>query len=277
MIDRSRFALNRILCPSLPLAQFFELAGEVGVGGVELRNDLPGVGVIDGLESAAVRDMADRSSLDILTINALQQFNLEAVLPERKRELAGLAELAERLGCRAIVLVPNNDSRDKRTPSQIFRETVGALKSFAPFLADRELLGYVEPLGFGECSLRSKVTALEAIGESGASCYRIVHDTFHHTIGPDTLATLQKNIDVKTIGLVHLSGVTSPLPLSRCRDEHRVLVTPDDRMESVRQVRILESRGYRGSLSFEPFAPEVQRRAPSELKKALAESMGLFA
>ncbi len=277
MIDGSRFALNRILCPTLPLAQLFELAAEVGAGGVELRNDLSSVDLIDGLEAAAVRAMAARHSLKILTINALQQFNLETVLHDRERQLAGLSELAERIGCPAIVLVPNNDTRDKRTPSQTFRETVLALKSFAPLLADRGLLGYVEPLGFLECSLRSKVTALEAIAESGASCYRIVHDTFHHAIGPDSLATLEKNVEIKSIGLVHLSGVTASLPLSKCRDEHRVLVTQDDRLESTSQVKILDSRGYRGSLSFEPFAPEVQRLAPSELKKALAESMGLFA
>jgi len=275
-MDNSRFALNRILCPALPLEQFFELAAEVGTGGVELRNDLPGVGLIDAHEAAAVRAMADRRSLDILTINALQQFNLDTVRAERGKELAGLSELAKRIGCQAIVLVPNNDARDKRTPSQIFRDTVRALKEFAPILADRGLLGYVEPLGFGECSLRSKVTAIEAIGESGTSCYRIVHDTFHHTVGPDTLATLQKGIDIESIGLVHLSGVTTALPLERCRDEHRVLVTKDDRMESRAQVEILESRGYRGSLSFEPFAPEVQKLSPSDLKKALSESMALF-
>jgi len=275
-MDNPRFALNRILCPALPLEQFFELAAEVGTGGVELRNDLPGVGLIDAHEAAAVRAMADRRSLDILTINALQQFNLDTVRAERGKELAGLSELAKRIGCQAIVLVPNNDARDKRTPSQIFRDTVRALKEFAPILADRGLLGYVEPLGFGECSLRSKVTAIEAIGESGTSCYRIVHDTFHHTVGPDTLATLQKGIDIESIGLVHLSGVTTALPLERCRDEHRVLVTKDDRMESRAQVEILESRGYRGSLSFEPFAPEVQKLSPSDLKKALSESMALF-
>lgn len=275
-MDNSRYALNRILCPALPLEQFFELAAEVGTGGVELRNDLPGVGLIDAHEAAAVRAMADRRSLDILTINALQQFNLDTVRAERGKELAGLSELAKRIGCQAIVLVPNNDARDKRTPSQIFRDTVRALKEFAPILADRGLLGYVEPLGFGECSLRSKVTAIEAIGESGTSCYRIVHDTFHHTVGPDTLATLQKGIDIESIGLVHLSGVTTALPLERCRDEHRVLVTKDDRMESRAQVEILESRGYRGSLSFEPFAPEVQKLSPSDLKKALSESMALF-
>ncbi len=276
MIDGSRFALNRILCPALPIEQFLALASELGAGGIELRNDLSGVGLIDGLEASAVRAMAERRSLAILTINAIQQFNLEAVLPERERELAELSELAERLGCRAIVLVPNNDLRDKRAPSQVFRETLRALKRYAPILADRGLLGYVEPLGFGECSLRSKVTALEAIGESGASCFRLVHDTFHHTIGPDTLATIERGIEIQPIGLVHLSGVTAPIPLDRCRDEHRVLVTKEDRMESVRQVRILEERGYRGSYSFEPFAPELQRRAPAELAGDLRESITLF-
>lgn len=276
MIDRARFALNRIACPKASLEELFALASKVGAGGVELRNDLPGVDVLDGLEPARVKAMAERFSLAVLTINAIQQFNLDAVRPERERELAALARSAEAIGCEAIVLVPNNDSHDPRSPSQIFRETLLALKGYAPILSDHNLLGYVEPLGFRECSLRSKVEALEAIAESGASCYRLVHDSFHHTIGPDTLATIERTLDIGAIGLVHLSGVTAAIPMERCRDEHRLLVTPEDRLESVRQVRILESRGYRGFYSFEPFAPEVQHLSSAQLSEALAASIGLF-
>ena len=61
-------------------------------------------------------------------------------------------------------------------------------------------------------------------------------------------------------GLVHISGVDDPsLAVAEMRDEHRVLVTEDDRLGNLAQIRGLFAAGYDGFLSFEPFAPEVQR------------------
>ena len=61
--------------------------------------------------------------------------------------------------------------------------------------------GFVEPLGFAECSLRSKKMAIQAIRESGQDVYRLVHDTFHHFLGPDD------RIFPAETGIVHISGV----------------------------------------------------------------------
>ena len=44
MIENSRISLNRIICPSLELEDFFKLTAELGLQKVELRNDLPGNG-----------------------------------------------------------------------------------------------------------------------------------------------------------------------------------------------------------------------------------------
>ena len=38
-----RFALNHIVAPRLPLAEFLAMAGRLGVTDVEIRNDLPDV------------------------------------------------------------------------------------------------------------------------------------------------------------------------------------------------------------------------------------------
>ena len=114
-----------------------------------------------------------------------------------------------RYDCPAIVLCPNNDTKDTRDPETRLSETVAALTAFGPSFTRRGILGYVEPLGFAECSLPSIVTAVTAITRSGHSCYRVVYDTFHHYLGPDTEKEIGTSYDVSHTGLIHVSGVES--------------------------------------------------------------------
>lgn len=272
----SRISLNRILSPSMPLEEFFDLAASVGARAVELRNDMEGVDTIDGMDPPAVAQLAARYSLSILTINALQHFNLAARRTELQSELRSLIRLAAAIRCEAIVLVPHNSTDDDRDAETSYRETVAALRAFAPYLEEGGILGYIEPLGFPECSLDSKLTALKAIRESGGGPYRIIHDTFHHSIGPDDNDALATSIPIDDIGLVHISGLEADLPPEQCRDEHRLLVTEGDRLQNTDQIKILERRGYRGFYSFEPFSPEVQALSRADLEEAVKESVALL-
>ena len=70
-----RFALNHMVAPQLDLRSFFQLARDVGVTDVEIRNDIAGKAIIDGTSAATVRALAEEAGVTILTINALQRFN----------------------------------------------------------------------------------------------------------------------------------------------------------------------------------------------------------
>lgn len=277
MNARPRFALNRIVSPALPLDRFFELARRLDISGVELRNDLPGGQVLDGLPPARVRDLAAAGGVEIVSINAVQRFNLASGLAASAKTLGDLARLGGEVGCRGIVLVPVNDRADHRSPEEIFRETVLALRALAPELERSGMVGLVEPLGFPECSLRSKIEAARAIRESGARCYKIVWDTFHHAIGPDSLETTAKGLEVSDIGLVHLSGVEAGEPEGGYRDGDRVLVTGRDRIDNPGQLRLLDSLGYRGFCSFEPFSEAVQALSFSDLEVSIQGSIDYLA
>jgi 2-keto-myo-inositol isomerase len=178
-----------------------------------------------------------------------------------------MLETAAAIDCYGIVLCPNNDTRDTRTSEQVYQDTVAALKKIAPLLKESGMTGLVEPLGFEECSLRSKKTAIQAIQESGYDDYRIVHDTFHHYLGPD------ETVFPEYTGLVHISGVETDIPTSQIRDSHRVLIGNRDIMDNRAQIRTLESRGYSGVYSFEPFSSDVQNMSLEGLKEALSESL----
>jgi 2-keto-myo-inositol isomerase len=273
MIRRSKISLNRILFPDLSLEEWFKTMSDMGLNKVELRNDLPEMGIIAPYSPEQVKGLSQKYDIEILTINALQKFNLGAVLPKVLEELKELINLAVAIDCAAIVLVPNNDVNDRRESEVMMQETVTALKSFGPLFEDSGILGYLEPLGFRQCSLRSKVTAMQAIRESGYRNYKIVHDTFHHHLGPDTNDMFQNEYDIFCTGLVHVSGVESDIPAHQYKDDHRILITENDCLKNLEQLELLFKLGYTGNISFEPFAKKVQTMEIEALKAAINQSI----
>ena len=117
------------------------------------------------------------------------------------------------------------------------------------------------------------VVASEAVKLSGQPCYRVLFDTFHHHLGPDTAAVIGVGYDVKHTGLIHASGVEASLPAERIRDEHRLLVSSRDLTGCREQIQQHVRLGYAGDISFEPFSPEVQRLGRDELAAALRKSL----
>ena len=273
MINRSRISLNRIIYSKLKLEDFFKFTKDLDLNKIELRNDLPGEKIIDGYTPEQLKALSKKYGVEILTINALQKFNLGAILPKTMEALKKLINLSLSIGCKAIVLCPNNDVSDKRSSEEIFKETVKALKSFGPLFQDSGMQGYLEPLGFEECSLRSIVIAMKTIQESSYSVYKIVHDTFHHHIGPDTFDTIKNDYDISYTGLVHISGVECNIPVKEYRDNHRVLVSGQDKLQSKEQIALLLKLGYAGNISFEPFSQKVQEMEIEKIKSVIDHSI----
>lgn len=273
MLDTARLALNRMTAPRAVLRDFLRLTAAVGLSKVELRNDIAGVGITDGLEPRRVRDMLAEYSLRVVSLNVLPRFNLPERFGDAQAELRELAAEAAALGCPAVLLCPNSDPADRRTREEAFADTVQALEALEPILLDQGLLGYIEPLGFPESSLRSLLDAQRAIRESGGRCYRIVYDTFHHHLGPDDASTVEKEYEVGLTGLVHVSGVAHRSNRETYRDSHRILPGGRDHLGSLEQVRRLQRLGYPGDFSLEAFSPAVQMLGASALRDALQASI----
>jgi 2-keto-myo-inositol isomerase len=261
------FAINHIVTPALRPQAFFQLARSLGLQEVEIRNDLAGNAIVDGTPAADIRAQAAEAGVKIATINALQRFNQWT--PEREREAIELADYARDAGAAALVLVPVNDGTGQQDGERQ-KNLRAALTVLKPIVQERGLLGFVEPLGFEICSLRSKREAVEAIKAiGGQDTFRIVHDTFHHHLAGEP------ELFPQWTGLVHISGVTdAAVSISDMRDSHRVLVDAQDRLGNIAQIRALLAGGYAGLFSFEPFAEEVQQlENPAE---ALSRSIALI-
>jgi 2-keto-myo-inositol isomerase len=223
------------------------------------------VEIADETPPARVRDEGEAAGVAILSINALQQFNLWN--GAREAEAAALAAYARDCGARALVLCPLNARDDRRGEAERRTDLERALAALMPILLDHGLTGLVEPLGFGESSLRLKRAALDAIDAvGGGRAFAVLHDTFHHHLAGEA------EVFPERTGLVHVSGVDD-LGLARAemRDGHRVLVGRGDRLGNLEQIRALIRGGYAGPLSFEPFARSVQDM--SDIAPALRESM----
>ena len=261
---RLRFALNHMVAPRASAEALFGMAAELGLDAVEIRNDLAATAIADGTDAAVIRAGAAKHGVRILSINALQRFN--DWTSERAAEAQALADYAAASGAESLVLCPVNDWRFRPGERARLDGLRRALSELGAILRGRGIIGLVEPLGFAECSLRSKREAVEAIDATGGGeTFRLVHDTFHHALAGESAVFPERT------GLVHISGVEeNDLPFSGMRDRHRVLVGPHDRLDNVGQIRGLIKGGYSGFFSFEPFAESVH--ALAEVHSALRQS-----
>lgn len=267
-IPNARFCVNRKIAPSLSIPQFFKLVSQLGIHNVELRNDMPSGRVTDDLSGDGVKALAHESGIRIVTINALYPFNqLNEEVLQRARQLLSDAQA---VGAESLVLCPLNDG----TPISA-ADTVSALKTLAPLFAEAGIQGLVEPLGFPQSSLRSATQAQTLIREAAVP-FRLLIDTFHHHLFEEAEQTFEQGIDIQQIGLVHLSGVTDPRPVSELTDEERIMLSADDRLRSKQQVERLEKMGYTGLYAFEPFSSAMNSWQEADITREIRNSIQLL-
>ncbi|ORM65325.1 inosose isomerase [Pantoea rodasii] len=264
-INSDRLCVNRKIAPNLSLSQFFTLVKELGLNKVEIRNDMKSGSVTDGFSGAEIRELANQQTFTIETINAVYPFNqlTDAVLEKTR----GLLKDARETGAKALVLCPLNDgtliSND---------QTVAALQTLAPLFAEYGIEGLVEPLGFPQSSLRSAALAQQLIKQAGVP-FKIVLDTFHHHLYEGAEQDFAGGVDVKNIGLVHLSGVTDARPTAELTDEERIMLSAEDLLKSKQQVQRLEEMGYTGIYAFEPFSSVMDAWSKEDIAREIRTSI----
>ncbi len=215
-----QFALNQMTVPNLAFADFVVLARRLGCIGIEARNDLERP-LFGGMDAVQVGKLITDNGLRLVGLSQVYPFN--AWDAERETAVRDLIATATAAGAETISLIPRNDGTQAG-------DLQTALTAILPMLQDAGMTALIEPLGFGRSSLRSKAELIAAIG--GETHFKIVHDTFHHTLaggGP---------IFPQQTGIVHISGVTDPdLTVDQMEDEHRVLVDQNDRLGNISQLR----------------------------------------
>lgn len=257
------FALNHMTVARLSFRELVALSRDLGCVGIEVRNDLPQP-LFDGMDPAEAGDLVRANGLRLLAVAEVKRFNDWS--SDKEAEALALMKIAKAAGAEAVSLIPRNDNLGMGNGERQAALRV-ALKALKPMLEDNDLLGMVEPLGFEICALRYKseaVDGIEAVGGKGR--FKLVHDTFHHTLahgGP---------LFPDHTGIVHISGVVDQeVGIADMRDPHRVLVTKGDRLGNVEQIAALQAAGWNGPVSYEAFSPDVH--ALTDPASALRASM----
>ncbi|MGX8009635.1 TIM barrel protein [Mesorhizobium sp. ORM8.1] len=253
-----RFALDHMATPGLDVRALFAFARDQGLTDVQIRSQQHSNAVARGMPAADVRSAAAKAGVGIISINALQRFNEWS--PARKAEASKLADYAAACGAKTLMLMPVNDGSWPAN-GQRRGDLHVALKALKPILQSRGLIGLIEPQGFQTCSLRSKNEAAKAIASiDGKSIFRLVHDTFHHTLAGEPFFSCELT------GLVHISRVNDPIHWIR---PDRILGGFDNGS----QIRALRDGGYVGPFSFAPFVDAAHPL--DDLAGALAASIDL--
>ncbi|WP_145591556.1 TIM barrel protein [Yersinia rochesterensis] len=271
-IAQDRFCINRKIAPNLSIESFFRLVKKCGLNKVELRNDMLGGKVTDELSSAQLNTLADEYGIDIITINALQYFNLPEHRPALLKEAENMLKQAKAINCRGVILCPNCSANDRRSAEQKEQDTLDALVLLAPLFKKYQVTGLVEPLGFEISSLRSHLLTQSIIRKSAAP-YKMVLDTFHYYLSDVAQAEFDAHIDINTIGLVHLSGVEEMRLKSALTDENRIMLSEQDKLNSKQQVANLERLGYQGIYAFEPFSSQLNTWSEADIEREIHQSI----
>ena len=244
-----QFAINHMTVRHRSWPVLLDMAASLGCIGVEVRNDLGSL-LFDGLSTSAAMDLAGEKGLRILALAEVKMFNDWS--DARETQAQALMETAAACGAEAIALIPRNDGQ-RLGEAERRNDLQTGLRALKPMLNEHGLTGLVEPLGFASCGMRLKSEAVSAIdAEDGGDTFKLVHDTFHHSLSGET------DLFAERTGIIHVSGVTDPsLDSDQMQDAHRVLVDANDRIGNITQLQQLLAQGYDGPISFEVFAPEI--------------------
>lgn len=250
-----RFAINRMVAPRLGLDGFLALARAAGAEAVEVRNDVEGREFADGTPAAELRRRIADHGLAVASINALQRFN--DWTPDRQREAETLFAYAAALGAPGIVMCPVIDANHGWSDAELARKLRQALKALRSIAADNGVVGYVEPLGMVDSTLRSQRLAADAIADcDGLGPLQICYDTFQYFRASDD------RLFPDFIGLVHVSGITRTGPRrEELTEPDRGFVDSRDICGNLDQLRHVLAAGYRGYVSMEPFDPAIHALA----------------
>jgi len=246
-------ALNHMTVPNLDFEALTDLAARLGCIGVEVRNDLSRP-LFDGRDPGEAGRIAADKGLRLVGLSQIYPFN--DWTSEREDAVKSLIDTALACGAETISLIPRNDGTALGNGERQANLRI-ALKGVLPLLQGAEMVALVEPLGFQRSSLRSKTELVDMIASIGGNeFFRIVHDTFHHTLanaGP---------VYSEMTGIVHISGVVDKaLNIAQMEDEHRVLVDESDRLGNIEQIAALMADGYDGPISYECFSPQTHALA----------------
>lgn len=274
MLEVTDFCINRCCAGGLSLEDFMKLAHEVGVKNVELRTDIHrGSNFLDDMTPEKFNELQRKYDVHVANISA--EFNLDERdnFNDKLKEVTTLADMAKKIGAKHILFTPIRNAEDIRTDAQKFDDLVHNLRIYSDILGSVGVLGLVEPLGFGDSSLRYPWVAQKVLEEADAKNVKLIADTFHYYKAGVTKEDFDNKVDISKVGLIHLSSIPTDKSPEEADDADRYFISDKDVMKSIEQADWFKNSAYFGLYSFEPCTPEINEWSYDKCKNEIKESI----
>lgn len=182
------------------------------------------------------------------------------------------AEIADRLSCPYIVLVPSPRPQGV-SDSGVFEESVKVLREISNKFKKYKVKFAFEFLGFSWCSVSTLEQDFEIVKAVNRKNIGMVLDTFHFYAGGSTLDSIQKVARDK-IYILHINDAED-LPRSGLQDAHRLF--PGEGVIPLREIMArLKEIHYDGPVSIEMFRPEYWIQPAEEVARKGMEAIRKF-
>ena len=218
-----------------------------------------------------VRKLLEKACIKPLAINSVEfiTFNSPWEKTNTMNLISRYAEIADRLGCPYVVVVPSPRPKDA-TDKEVQDESVSMLTEISDRFKGHKVRFAFEFLGFRWCSVSTLKEVDKIVKAVNRKNIGMVLDTFHFYAGGSSVDTI-RNVDKEKLFIFHINDAER-LPREELQDAHRLY--PGEGVIPLKEiVSGLKGIGYDGPVSLEMFRPEYWVRPPEEVARRGIEAI----
>lgn len=214
--------------------------------------------------SRELKELIATAGVPPLSINSIEHvtFRDSPTWNGIKEQCAELSQIAEKIDCPFIVVVPSPLPNGGATREEVIAESVQVLRELCDIAARHNVSLAFEFLGQPDCSVPTLGLAHEIVRATERKNLGLVIDSFHFYAGGSTIEMVEA-LDPNLLYVFHINDAEN-LPREQLQDKHRLLpglgILPlRDLLAAFRKI------GYDKIASVEIFRPEYWKRDPFEL------------
>jgi 2-keto-myo-inositol isomerase len=216
--------------------------------------------------SDELKELIAASGVPPLSINSIEHvtFRDSPTWEGIKEQCAELSEVAEKLECPFIVVVPSPLPDGGATRAEVVDESVRVLHELGEIAARHGVSLAFEFLGQTDCSVPTLDLAHEVVRAADRKNLGLVIDSFHFYAGGSTIEMVEA-LDPNLVYVFHINDAEN-LPRQELLDKHRLL--PGLGILPLRElIAAFRKIGYDKVASVEIFRPEYWELDPFRLAK----------
>jgi len=214
--------------------------------------------------SRELKELIATAGVPPLSINSIEHVTFRDSLTWNgiKEQCAELSQIAEKIECPFIVVVPSPLPNGGATRAEVIEESARVLGELCDIAARHNVSLAFEFLGQTDCSVPTLGLAHEIVRATKRKNLGLVIDSFHFYAGGSTIEMVEA-LDPNLLYVFHINDAEN-LPREQLQDKHRLLpglgILPlRDLLAAFRKI------GYDKVASVEIFRPEYWKRDPFEL------------